>query len=221
VAIGRERDTKAGRGKLADQSSYAAGLARGSGVFRAELPAGLASARQARSAVREALAAWDMEDPSGDAELLASELVANVARAQQRQPDQPRPPAQRRARRQGSSAGSPTPDRTCPASPSRAGLRARSRPGDRRRSHLKRAAYGPSQSARPLGSPPHAATVSAVLPAVTGASERPVTRPSHPPRQRDGQRRPSSSRDWDALAEACQKRLTGAGITREAYESGA
>jgi anti-sigma regulatory factor (Ser/Thr protein kinase) len=49
------------------------------GVFRAELAADLTSARQARSAVRQALAAWGMDDPSGAAELLASELVANAA----------------------------------------------------------------------------------------------------------------------------------------------
>jgi anti-sigma regulatory factor (Ser/Thr protein kinase) len=49
------------------------------GVLRAELPASPASARQARSAVRRALAAWGIDDPSGDAELLASELVANAA----------------------------------------------------------------------------------------------------------------------------------------------
>jgi anti-sigma regulatory factor (Ser/Thr protein kinase) len=49
------------------------------GLFRADLGAGPASARQARAAVREALAAWGMDDPSGDAELLASELVANAA----------------------------------------------------------------------------------------------------------------------------------------------
>ncbi len=49
------------------------------GVFRADLAAGPASARQARTAVRSALAAWGMDDPSGDAELLASELVANAA----------------------------------------------------------------------------------------------------------------------------------------------
>jgi len=49
------------------------------GVLRAELPASPASARQARSAVRRALAAWGIGDPSGDAELLASELVANSA----------------------------------------------------------------------------------------------------------------------------------------------
>jgi anti-sigma regulatory factor (Ser/Thr protein kinase) len=48
-------------------------------TIRAELPAGLTSARQARSAVRQALAAWRMEHLSGDAELLASELVANAA----------------------------------------------------------------------------------------------------------------------------------------------
>ena len=48
-------------------------------AMRTELPADLTSARQARSAVREALAAWGMDRLSGDAELLASELVANAA----------------------------------------------------------------------------------------------------------------------------------------------
>jgi hypothetical protein len=47
-------------------------------VVRADLAAGPASARQARTAVRSALAAWGIDDPSGDAELLASELVANA-----------------------------------------------------------------------------------------------------------------------------------------------
>jgi anti-sigma regulatory factor (Ser/Thr protein kinase) len=49
-----------------------------SGVFRADLATGPASARQARATVRQALAAWGMDDPSGDTELLASELVANA-----------------------------------------------------------------------------------------------------------------------------------------------
>jgi len=48
-------------------------------TIRTELPADLASARQARSAVRQALARWGMDRLSGDAELLASELVANAA----------------------------------------------------------------------------------------------------------------------------------------------
>ncbi len=48
-------------------------------TMRTELPADLTSARQARSAVRQALAAWGMDHLSGDAELLASELVANAA----------------------------------------------------------------------------------------------------------------------------------------------
>jgi anti-sigma regulatory factor (Ser/Thr protein kinase) len=47
--------------------------------MRTELAAELTSARQARSAVRQALAAWGMDRLSGDAELLASELVANAA----------------------------------------------------------------------------------------------------------------------------------------------
>ncbi|MBO0819348.1 MAG: ATP-binding protein [Nocardiopsaceae bacterium] len=49
------------------------------GAMRTELPADLSSARQARVAVRQALADWRMEHLSGDAELLASELVANAA----------------------------------------------------------------------------------------------------------------------------------------------
>src|SRR5262249_44058522 len=49
------------------------------GVFRADLATDPGSARQARVSVRQALAAWGMDDPSGDAELLASELVANAA----------------------------------------------------------------------------------------------------------------------------------------------
>ncbi len=56
-----------------------AGTGPADDVLRAELPADLTSARQARAAVREALAAWGMSDPSGDAELLASELVANAS----------------------------------------------------------------------------------------------------------------------------------------------
>jgi anti-sigma regulatory factor (Ser/Thr protein kinase) len=56
-----------------------AGTGPADDVLRAELPADLTSARQARAAVRQALAAWGMNDPSGDAELLASELVANAS----------------------------------------------------------------------------------------------------------------------------------------------
>jgi anti-sigma regulatory factor (Ser/Thr protein kinase) len=48
-------------------------------VMQTELAADLTAARQARSAIREALAAWRMEHLSGDAELLASGLVANAA----------------------------------------------------------------------------------------------------------------------------------------------
>jgi anti-sigma regulatory factor (Ser/Thr protein kinase) len=50
-----------------------------SATLQTELPADLTSARHARSAVRQALAAWRMEHLCGDAELLASELVANAA----------------------------------------------------------------------------------------------------------------------------------------------
>jgi anti-sigma regulatory factor (Ser/Thr protein kinase) len=48
-------------------------------TMRTELAADLTSARQARSAVRQALAAWGMARLADDAELLASELVANAA----------------------------------------------------------------------------------------------------------------------------------------------
>src|SRR2546430_2226367 len=48
-------------------------------TMRTELPADLTSARQARSVVRQALTGWGMNHFSGDAELLASELVANAA----------------------------------------------------------------------------------------------------------------------------------------------
>jgi anti-sigma regulatory factor (Ser/Thr protein kinase) len=50
-----------------------------SATMRTELPADLTSARQARSAIRQALAGWGMDHLSDDAELLASELVANAA----------------------------------------------------------------------------------------------------------------------------------------------
>jgi anti-sigma regulatory factor (Ser/Thr protein kinase) len=48
-------------------------------VRRTQFAADQASARSARQAVREALAAWGVEDPDHDTELLASELVANAA----------------------------------------------------------------------------------------------------------------------------------------------
>lgn len=56
-----------------------AGHHRADGTIRAELPADLTSARHARSAVRRALAAWGIDDPAGDAELLVSEIVSNAA----------------------------------------------------------------------------------------------------------------------------------------------
>ena len=58
----------------ADQAAGADGA-----TLRTELPADLTSARHARSAIRQALADWGLDHLSGDAELLASELVANAA----------------------------------------------------------------------------------------------------------------------------------------------
>jgi anti-sigma regulatory factor (Ser/Thr protein kinase) len=49
------------------------------GAMRTQLPADLTSARQARAAIRQTLAGWGMDHLSDDAELLASELVANAA----------------------------------------------------------------------------------------------------------------------------------------------
>ena len=54
-------------------------LKPGDNVIRAELPSDVISARHARAAVRRALAIWGIADPDRDAELLASELVANAA----------------------------------------------------------------------------------------------------------------------------------------------
>ena len=48
-------------------------------TVRAELPADLTSPQQARAAIRQALTGWQMDQLSDDAELLASELVANAA----------------------------------------------------------------------------------------------------------------------------------------------
>jgi anti-sigma regulatory factor (Ser/Thr protein kinase) len=65
---------------LPPKEAPGAGEPRADGTaMRTELPADLTSARQARYAIREALAAWGMARLSGDAELLASELVANAA----------------------------------------------------------------------------------------------------------------------------------------------
>jgi hypothetical protein len=68
VAIRHDRDAKAEPGKLADPASYATGLAHGSGVFQTQLPA-----------VGRALAAWDIDDPPGNADLRTSELMADAA----------------------------------------------------------------------------------------------------------------------------------------------
>jgi len=48
-------------------------------VIGTRLPADLTAPRQARAAVRQALAAWGLSPLSADAELLASELAANAA----------------------------------------------------------------------------------------------------------------------------------------------
>jgi anti-sigma regulatory factor (Ser/Thr protein kinase) len=64
-----------------DSSTPSGGQKQGDGfgTLRKELPADATSARHAREAVRQALAAWGIDDPGHDTELLASELVANAA----------------------------------------------------------------------------------------------------------------------------------------------
>jgi len=68
--------------------------------------------------------------------------------------------------------------------------------------------------------PPPPTTSGPVTPLLT-STDAAVTDRSHPPCHRGGGRRRSLGRDWDALTESYRKRLAGAGITREAYESGA
>jgi hypothetical protein len=52
---------------------------RAGGIFHVSLPTDLTCARHARSVIRSALATWGIDDISGDAELLASELVTSAA----------------------------------------------------------------------------------------------------------------------------------------------
>ena len=148
--------THARREPVMDTATSAAHADAGSadGIFRAELPADLTSARQARSAVRTALAAWGMDDPDGDTELLASELVANAA---EHAGASPISLALRRHRepggQPGSPARSPTPHRPCPglarpSQPTSAAAAWRSSPPSR-----PTAASEPSRPARPPGSP--------------------------------------------------------------------
>jgi anti-sigma regulatory factor (Ser/Thr protein kinase) len=75
---GADKAPEAGRNQAPEAGDHQAPEAGGA-AMRTELPADLASARQARSAVRQALAAWGMSHLTDDAELLASELVANAA----------------------------------------------------------------------------------------------------------------------------------------------
>jgi hypothetical protein len=67
---------------------------------------------------------------------------------------------------------------------------------------------------------PALAAEGAVTPPLTSADGA-VTPRSHPPSDPGGRCRRSRGRNWNALTEAYRRRLTGAGITREAYESGA
>jgi hypothetical protein len=123
-------------------------------TMRTELPADLTSARQARSAIRQALAAWGMGHLSGDAELLASELIANAA---EHGDGKPISLALRRHAEPGeqpaSPVKSPTARRPCPGAPNPA--RAPSAAAVWRSSTRwpDPAACAPAKPARPPGSP--------------------------------------------------------------------
>jgi hypothetical protein len=93
----------------------------------------------------------------------------------------------------------------------RLALAPRSTLGGFRRWVIEECPVAPGRTALP------AAAAVAIVPAADGT----VTAPSDPGRHGGGRRRPGPDRDWDALTEAYRKRLTGAGITREEYESGA
>ena len=67
-----------GRGQGA-RTVAASGAGPAGAEFQAELPASLASAGEARAAVRRTLAGWGLDSLSAEAELLTSELVANAA----------------------------------------------------------------------------------------------------------------------------------------------
>jgi hypothetical protein len=139
-------------------------------VFRAQLPA-----------AREALAAWGVDDWSGNADMLATELVADGAGHAGSSP--------------GSSAKSPNtldlPGRGLPTPT----------PGGRGMAIVTALATASCVRAKPGGKTAwftRRPTAWAVLPAVTTGAGPAVTPPLHPPGQLDGQRRPSSGREWDA-----------------------
>jgi hypothetical protein len=92
----------------------------------------------------------------------------------------------------------------------RLALAPRSTLGGFRRWVIEECPVAPGRTALP------ASSAAAVLPPADGD----VTRISHPGRHGGGRRRRRPGRDWDALTETYQKRLTGAGITRDAYEAG-
>ena len=151
MAVARKRDAKAEAGKLPGPARHAAGLAHGSGLFRAELPA-----------ARKAPAAWGEDGRSGNADLLASELVADAAEHADSSPGI-------------TCAATDTPlDLPGPGRPTR--RRARPRHGDRHRPrHRQRRTSRARRQDRLVHPPP---TASAVLPAVTGAPE-PLSHPRH------------------------------------------
>ena len=115
----------------------------------------------------------------------------------------------------------------------RLALAPRSTLGGFRRWVIEECPIAPGRTALPAAPavavlPASEGAVTAPAPAAEGAVTPPlssadgaVTQTSHPLSDGGGRGRRSRGRDWDALTEAYRRRLTGAGITREAYESGA
>jgi hypothetical protein len=106
----------------------------------------------------------------------------------------------------------------CPVAPGRTALPAASAAGVL--PAAEDAGTSPAPAAEGAVTPSLTAADGAVTPPLTSADGA-VTPTSHPQSDRGGRRRQSQGRDWDALTEPYRKRLTGAGVTREAYESGA
>ena len=184
--------------------------------MRAELPADLTSARQARAAIRQALAAWRMDHLSGDAELLASELVANAA---EHGDGKPIGLALRRHAEPGGRPGitcevTDTAPGHAPAPGTRPGRRARPGPGDRRRAGPTPAACAPARPARPAGSPSPSPTAPTGSPGRSSTSPKPARNP-RPPKEDTTMPHPANDPERAGRASAAPRRRAVTGLARD------
>ena len=167
------------------------------------------SARQARAAVRQALAAWGMNDPSGDAELLASELAANAA-------EHGRGPISLALRRQAAQDGQPA--IACEITDTSPDLPRQHQAGpeeERGRGMAivtalaTDAGTGPPAAARPPGSPSPSPTTP---PCTPRRNPRPRPEHDHPPAGRGHQDDPVSQNPATARPGAAACREPGTGL---------